>query len=52
VKVSKQSRDTLVLTFEDRLVAMLRAHRGARKMYRDSGVTRAEFVARCAARRA
>jgi hypothetical protein len=43
VKVEKQSRDTLVLTFEDRLVALLRAHRGARKVYRDQ-FTRAEFV--------
>jgi hypothetical protein len=43
VKVSKQSSDTLVLTFEDRLVALLRAHAGARKVYRDN-MTRAQFV--------
>lgn len=44
VKVSKQSADTLVLTLEDREVAKLRAHRGARKMYRDPSSTRAMFV--------
>lgn len=43
VKVSKQSADMLVLTFEDRLVALLRAHSGARKVYRDN-LTRAQFV--------
>jgi hypothetical protein len=43
VKVSKQTVDTLVLTFEDRIVAALRAHRGARKMYREK-FTRAQFV--------
>jgi hypothetical protein len=44
VKVEKQSKDVLLLTLEDREVAKLRAHRGARKMYRER-FTRAQFVA-------
>jgi hypothetical protein len=40
--VAKQS-DSLVLTFEDREVALLRKHTGFRKANRDS-MTRAEFV--------
>lgn len=44
VNVEKLDRQSLKLTLEDRLVSMMRAHSGPRKVYRDAGVTRAEFI--------
>lgn len=43
VKASKQG-DIVTLTFEQAAVLRLKAHSGARHVFRDAGVTRAQFV--------